>query len=172
MSAAVPSELEPPSAARRARFRDAVAGLAKRAERTDLVQWVLLPGALAVVVGFLFMLFGWVGAARTARQIEQIPYLISGGLIGLGLVVVGGLLLASTFWVAALRKAQQDTEERFVAHTRAMEERMAELVAQLTTEPTAGRSGSGATPPDPTPDRSSAPRSRPSRGRAPRRTPG
>ena len=117
--------------ARRARFRDAVAGLSSRAERADLVQWVLFPGALAVVIGFLFMFLAWYGASRTHREIEQIPYLISGGLIGLGLVVLGGLLLVCTFWIAIMRKSQQEAEERFLRHSRELEERMTSLVATL-----------------------------------------
>jgi hypothetical protein len=73
---------------------------------------MLIPGSLAVLLGFLAMGLGWWGAARTAREIEQIPYLLSGGLIGLALVVLGGLLLMSTFWVAVLRKLQQEADLR------------------------------------------------------------
>jgi hypothetical protein len=98
--------------ARRARFRDAVARLSERAQSTELLRMLLLPGAFAVVAGFCFMFFGWWGAARTARQIEQLPYLISGGFIGLALVFVGGLLLACAFWMSMLQKFTQDAEER------------------------------------------------------------
>ena len=66
----------------------------------------------AVVLGFVLMTLGWVGASHTARQIEQIPYLISGGLIGLALVVLGGILLAATFGVAVLRKVQEEADAR------------------------------------------------------------
>ena len=69
---------------------------------------MLIPGSILVFLGFVVMVLGWVGAARTAREIEQIPYLISGGLVGLALVVLGGLLLVSTFWVAVLRKLQSE----------------------------------------------------------------
>jgi hypothetical protein len=89
---------------RRAAFREAIAGLSERARSGDLMRLLLLPGAFALVLGFVFMFFGWYGAAHTARQIEQIPYLISGGFIGLGLVFVGGLLLASALWMSMLTK--------------------------------------------------------------------
>lgn len=92
-------------AARRTRFRDSVEGLATRARTGDLVRLVLVPGAASVVLGILLILLGWVGAARTARQIEQIPYLISGGLLGLALVFLGGLLLAAGVVVAALERS-------------------------------------------------------------------
>lgn len=99
-------------AARRARFREAVERLAERARSTELLRMVLLPGAFAVLAGFGFMFLGWYGAARTPRQIEQLPYLISGGLIGLGLILVGALLLASAFWMSMLQRFQERSDER------------------------------------------------------------
>lgn len=102
-------------AARRARFREAVGRLSERAQSTELLRMVLLPGALAMVLGFAFMFLGWYGAARTPREIEQLPYLISGGFIGLALVFVGGLLLASAMWLSMLKRfldEDRDREER------------------------------------------------------------
>jgi hypothetical protein len=122
------------SAVRRARFRDAVSGLAKRAQRADLLQWVIVPGSFAVILGFLFLLFGWFGASRTFREIEQIPYLISGGMVGLALVFLGGLMLASAFWIVLLRKSREEADARFLEHSRAFEERMAELVRTLSSK--------------------------------------
>ena len=102
------SESPEAGAARRVRFRTAVEGLATRARTGDLLRWVLLPGAACVTLGFGLILLGWVGAARTARQIEQIPYLISGGLLGLALVFLGGVLLAAGIVVAALERGRGD----------------------------------------------------------------
>jgi hypothetical protein len=82
-------------AARRSSFRAAIEGLATRARTGDLLRWVLVPGGACVTLGIGLILLGWVGAARTARQIEQIPYLISGGLLGLAFVFLGGLLLSA-----------------------------------------------------------------------------
>jgi hypothetical protein len=110
--------------ARRLRFREAVARLSERLRSTDLMKMVLLPGAILVIVGFNFIVFGWVGAARTPREIEQIPYLISGGLVGLGLVFVGALLLASAFWMALLRRFQEEADERTARQLEGLEERL------------------------------------------------
>jgi hypothetical protein len=118
---------------RRARFREAVSGLATRSTADDLVRWMLVPGSVAVLLGFSVMVLGWVGAARTAREIEQIPYLISGGLIGLGLVVLGGLLLVSTFWVAVLRKLQDERTAPDPAELEALRARISELEAAAAT---------------------------------------
>jgi cell division protein FtsX len=129
--------------ARRLRFRQAVSDLVSQAESQDLLRWILLPGALAVVLGFVLMLFGWVGAARTFREIEQIPYLISGGLVGLGMVFLGALLLASAFWTALLKKFQEEADERNRAHLRALEDRLDRLFIAATAEGSPARPRSG-----------------------------
>ena len=111
-------------AARRARFREAVVRLSERARTTELLKMLLLPGAFFIVAGFVFMFLGWYGAARTPRAIEQMPYLISGGFIGLGMVFVGGLLLASAFWMGMLQRFSEEADER-------AERRIAELDRRL-----------------------------------------
>ena len=103
---------------RRARFREAVTGLASRARSGDLLRMVLMPASVLLLLGFAFMLLGWWGAAHTHRQIEQIPYLISGGLIGFAMVVLGGLLLATAIWLGTLQQVQQRADERAAAQMR------------------------------------------------------
>jgi hypothetical protein len=48
-----------------------------------------------LVAGVVFVLLGWYGAAHTNIFTEQIPYLISGGLLGLGLIIVAGIMASS-----------------------------------------------------------------------------
>jgi uncharacterized membrane protein len=55
-----------------------------------------LGGQLGVglcLLGFLVIFFGWNGAASTNDVRAQFPYLISGGLAGLAIVVVGAAML-------------------------------------------------------------------------------
>jgi hypothetical protein len=98
-------------ASRRARFSEAVSKLTTRAQSGDLLKLLVLPGAIALVAGFVLMFLGWYGASRTAREIEQVPYLISGGMIGLGLVFVGGLLLATALWTTQLQRFAERMRE-------------------------------------------------------------
>lgn len=70
---------------------------------------LLVLGMLAIGVGFLAIGLGWLGAARRACVDCQIPYLISGGAAGLGLVVAGSAMLV----VRALRLGQQRLEDEF-----------------------------------------------------------
>ena len=124
---AEPEAPDEPGAARRARFRTALSDLTERSSSDDLIRWMLLPACAAVLLGFVAIVLGWVGASHTARQVEQIPYLISGGIVGLALVVLGGLLLASTFWVAVLRKLQQEADTRADARTADLADRVTAL---------------------------------------------
>jgi hypothetical protein len=45
------------------------------------------------LLGFLLIFFGWNGAASLDRVQSQFPYLISGGIAGLALVVIGAALI-------------------------------------------------------------------------------
>src|SRR5438128_2494785 len=47
------------------------------------------------IAGIVLVLLGWYGAAYTNILTEQIPYLISGGLLGLGLIIVAGIMASS-----------------------------------------------------------------------------
>jgi hypothetical protein len=138
-----PVAVEPGGSARRLRFRTAVAELSARSTSDDLVRWMLIPGSILVFLGFVVMLLGWVGAARTAREIEQIPYLISGGVVGLALVLLGGLLLVSTFWVAVLRKLQTEATASELEELRA---RVAELESATPSPKRATRRASATRP--------------------------
>lgn len=133
----VPTVVDPTTngADRRARFRTAIADLSARSSSDDLVRWMLVPGSILVFLGFVVMVLGWVGAARTAREIEQIPYLISGGLVGLAMVLLGGLLLVSTFWVAVMRKLQSESGNEVDI----LKARIAELEASPPAKPRARR---------------------------------
>lgn len=82
---------------RMARLREAVAGLPVPAATEDH-RWKVL-GTVLVVAGLAAIGAGWWGASGTRDVSDQIPYLISGGLLGLALVVLGTALLV----VQALR---------------------------------------------------------------------
>jgi hypothetical protein len=61
-------------------------------------RWARLGGVLGIVyciVGFVLIFLGWNGAASNDRVAAQMPYLISGGIAGLALVVVGAALMVA-----------------------------------------------------------------------------
>jgi hypothetical protein len=54
-----------------------------------VLAWILIAG------GALALLLGYVGVKDTAYVVEQLPYVISGGLLGLFLLGLGTVLLLS-----------------------------------------------------------------------------
>ncbi|WP_372729643.1 hypothetical protein [Nocardioides sp.] len=50
-------------------------------------------GVLLCLLGFLVIFFGWNGAAGANFLPAQFPFLISGGLVGLGVVIVGAAMI-------------------------------------------------------------------------------
>ena len=50
-------------------------------------------GILLCLGGFVALWAGWNGAASYDRVPAQFPYLISGGLVGLGLIVIGAAMI-------------------------------------------------------------------------------
>jgi hypothetical protein len=61
-------------------------------------RWLMIVGAGLVVVGIPVIVLGWYGASRTPYVFEQLPYVISGGMLGLALAVVGGLFYFA-YWI-------------------------------------------------------------------------
>jgi hypothetical protein len=60
------------------------------------IQWGKLGGLLGLgycVAGLFLIFLGWNGAASYDREPAQIPYLVSGGIGGLALVIIGASLL-------------------------------------------------------------------------------
>ena len=86
---------------RQARLADAVRSLRTRAADADLPRILLIAGGILLPLGFVFIVLGWQGASHTPYAAEQMPYLISGGLLGLGLVFAGGFLYFA-YWLTQL----------------------------------------------------------------------
>jgi hypothetical protein len=51
--------------------------------------WQVVAGAILLPLGVAVILLGWAGAAHGRVDQQQIPYLISGGILGLASVIVG-----------------------------------------------------------------------------------
>ena len=76
----------------------------------------MLAIAAAVLLprGHAMILLGGCGAAPTPARVEQVPDLNSGGLLGLGLAVVGGLVYFGS-WIARGNAEQHAKNEQVVA---------------------------------------------------------
>ena len=56
-------------------------------------KWLEWIGMALIVFGFVCILLGWYGAANSPYLYEEVPYVISGGLLGVALVIGGGVLV-------------------------------------------------------------------------------
>jgi hypothetical protein len=56
------------------------------------------------------VLLGWWGASKSAYDFEQIPYLISGGLLGLSLVFIGCFFYFA-HWLTQLVKEHREQSQ-------------------------------------------------------------
>lgn len=95
--AAAPGVGAPPApaaapSARIDQFKEDIAGLEVKTPADANERWFLIGGIALMVIGLLVIFGGYWGASGTPYVAEQIPYLLSGGLLGLGLIVAGGAL--------------------------------------------------------------------------------
>ena len=84
-------------------------------------------GAVLVAVGTFALYKGYDGAAHTAIQVAQTPFIISGGLFGAALMVIGTVIIA----LHVLLRVQADFRREIAATRRSMEE-VADSIARAT----------------------------------------
>jgi hypothetical protein len=80
------------------RLKRDVSRLRGRSGGGSMERWLMIVGAALITVGIPIILLGWYGASHTPYVFEQVPYVISGGMLGLALAVVGGLFYFA-YWI-------------------------------------------------------------------------
>ena len=111
---------------RRDRLRegaDSLRGARGRLNLLDRPNLLMGVSSVMMTLGLSIILLGWLGASRQTRVTEQVPYLISGGLFGLALAVIGALLLFTHWLTIGIRESR--------ARDRRQEEQHAQLLAAL-----------------------------------------
>jgi len=93
-------------------------------------------GVLSCLAGFVLVWVGWNGAASYDSAIRQFPYLISGGIAGLGLIHVGVGL-----WIVQSQRAERVRLEENLAGLNRILETLVEVVAFTTGAGGASRAG-------------------------------
>ena len=119
-----------------ARERRLVAVLSRARRRSGPVsgeQWLFVAGGALVLAGIVLVIIGWVGTSRTVLVAGQIPYVVSGGLLGLGLIFLGGFLYFG-YWLALLvrdGRARRDGDEAELARMAVSLERANETLERI-----------------------------------------
>lgn len=94
-----------------------VAGRPMRSALLANPRFLMGLSSVLMTTGILAILLGWSGASRAIRTQEQIPYLISGGLLGVALSIVGALTLF-THWLTVLVRENRRHHQELVAAIR------------------------------------------------------
>lgn len=87
------------------RLGAAVDGMRRGRNDRNLRKVMQTLGMLTIGFGFVCILLGWYGASHSPYLYQEIPYLISGGLLGVALVIGGGTLVRSAW---SLRQVEED----------------------------------------------------------------
>jgi len=112
------------------RLTESVSKLRSRSRTDEIVErFLLIGGAVLLIGGFVAIVIGWFGASHTGYVFEQIPYMLSGGLLGLALVFAGGSFYFA-YWLTRMVKENRESREEANKAFRAMNE-MAELLAAV-----------------------------------------
>jgi hypothetical protein len=102
--------------------------------RRGLARVPMLVGSLLAPLGLLLIALGWMGAAHTPVPQEEIAYGISGGLIGLGLVVMGSFLYFSHWQTQQIRETRAQGV-LLTGELRQVRQSLAALAVALTSGP-------------------------------------
>jgi hypothetical protein len=108
-------------------------------------QVLLAAGAVLIPLGLVLVLLGWDGAAHNGRPYSQMSYLISGGLLGLGLTAVGCFMYFG-YWLSRLlgeSRRQADAAQRSLRRIEELlEASMGSASGLLAASPAPGSNGS------------------------------
>jgi len=83
-----------------------------RGDNARLVQvGLFVAGAVLLPVGIIVICLGWYGIANTPYMYNQLVYIVSGGMLGLGITFVGGFLYFAA-WIARVGADLKDSDKR------------------------------------------------------------
>src|SRR4051812_42663264 len=73
-------------------------------------KWLAIAGGVLIPLGVIFVIIGWYGASHTTRLFEEVPYLISGGMLGMLLAILGAAFYFG-YWLTRLVTGQREMVE-------------------------------------------------------------
>src|SRR3546814_13281621 len=98
--------------------------------------------------GLCAIVLGWFGASHSTLVEEQVPYLISGGLLGVAMATVGAVTLFAHWLTVMIREARAREASRKNDHIELIEA-LAQLPAAMDGQEGKNGPAQGARPPPP-----------------------
>jgi len=92
---------------------DLARGLSRLRRRTGAMpteKWLAIAGGVLMPLGVILVIIGWYGASHTTRLFEEVPYLISGGMLGMLLAILGAAFYFG-YWLTRLVSGQREMVE-------------------------------------------------------------
>jgi hypothetical protein len=130
-------------AERDSRFADGVRTLRVGGASLRLEERILMIlGGTVASLGLIVVLLGWWGAAHSLYVFEQLPYLISGGLLGVGLIFLGAFFYFA-HWMTQLVKEHRAQSGALLEAIQRLQDQLAQQAdaAVSHTSPTASTNG-------------------------------
>ena len=110
IQAPAPAPAQPHAMPRAASRGEGVAPL--RNNPAQLLHLVLfVAGAVLLPAGLIVIGLGWYGVAHTPYVYDQNAYIVSGGILGLGITFVGGFLYFGS-WLARVAADQKESQRQ------------------------------------------------------------
>ncbi len=97
---------------------------AEKLRRIDQVMEII--GIALVPIGLTALLMGYIGVANEGLVFLQLPYLVSGGLLGLGLLFAAGTIYLAS-WISRSSAAARRQNAELIDEVRALSDRLALL---------------------------------------------
>lgn len=103
-------------------FRSEIARMNIRTPQAESERKLLIAGIAAMSFGVVCIVAGWWGASGTTLIVDAISYGISGGVLGLGFIVIGAALFVRysmtrylRYWLVRIIYEEQANTDRQVA---------------------------------------------------------
>ncbi|HVX22847.1 MAG TPA: hypothetical protein VHB02_15990 [Acidimicrobiales bacterium] len=82
----------------------------RRGTARDVRKVMHLIGMVAIGCGIAAVILGWYGASHSPYLYQEVPYLISGGLLGLALVFAGTAVYLGSWALRQVQESHRDTQ--------------------------------------------------------------
>jgi hypothetical protein len=109
---------------REAKLAEGADDVVAHSGRTSILgheRFLITVAASLMTLGVCVILIGWWGAARSTILEEQMPYVISGGLLGVALATIGALTLLSHWLTVSIRESRAQDAARRQEHQELMD---------------------------------------------------